>query len=431
MRINSVLYFNALISILLITINTSLKLDNIDIRIFEIIIISIIILPDFIRKVKKKLLWIMIFQLLISIVISYYYNINIEKNIIYSLHFVDIVIFLLFMNLYSVIFKETNIKKIFLQLLYRVNIRLRKATLLTIAIISGFGLSLGTSLVLSQIFEKKDYFITALLSRAIILSMMLFPVTATTATLIVIYSDLSIFSIVVTILPIFLMGFLANFYLNKNTISLPKNIDTIKEKKVNLLPFAISFITVITLIYFSIPILLALCWGAIIGFLSLERGKRNIKKLGVYLTKSMGLLKSEMSLFLITGLLVGNISNLQLQMHYNIPENLQIYIVPPTLVAIFICTALLSLHPMVVFGFIYPLSISFINAIPHNLLYCIWTVCFAVSLLMSPVSIISITSSMCSGLSVINCSYKMHWRFVAILSISMIMYIYLYSYFFL
>lgn len=98
------------------------------------------------------------------------------------------------------------------------------------------------------------------------------------------------------------------------------------------------------------------------------------------------------------------------------------WIVSALVLSVLPAIAACGIHPLILFNLIFPLINGAIVG-GLALQYLMWTTMFVVAQLISPVSISAILAASSLGVSPVETSYKLHWRFSLILCVCMYAYI--------
>nr|WP_174506520.1 hypothetical protein [Acinetobacter sp. Marseille-Q1620] len=397
-----------------------------------LLILVLLLIPNIKKIYKSKTGMIIFFQLIVTtFFLIYNKNYQISEILNSLMMFSNIAVFLIFMTLFLLIFKASHLDVYIVNSLLRYKEKYRKLVLLIMACLGSIGLSFGTNIVFGSILPQKNKNIAATLSRAIVLTMLLLPTTGSVAALMIVYSKLNFTQIVFTTFPIFLFSFILAYFIDSIYIKIQ---DTSNNEclRISWSPIFVSILVFFICILLKLPIILAMSWSALFGFMiSVKYKKVLLKKLGVVFLRSINRISPEILLFIITGLLIWSISNSDLihGLHLS-PILAQPYIIIPLTLTVMIVTSLIGLHPMMVFSFFYPLSLSITQNIPDYIMYSCWLIGFILSLLLSPVSVLTATSSFGSGLSISQSCYPLHWKYVGYMYLFTILYLLILFYIF-
>ncbi|MBB4264479.1 hypothetical protein [Roseospira visakhapatnamensis] len=350
-----------------------------------------------------------------------------------GMRFSGVAAFLICMPLYAVLFRAGGLDRWMARTLLRVRGGLRVPALLACATVSTFGLSFGTIPVYGSALPGGSRPAAAALSRGIVISMLLAPTTGSVAAVMAAYPTLGLPVILSATGPVAAFAFALGCLFRHGSVAFAEATPNRKRTEPTdwTAPVLVA-ILLIGLLGLGVSLLPAIAWSGVVTYLVWmrfqgrgRRWRRAVAGLRGVMNRSAARLAPEIMLFVATGWLAWALSGLTLPSDLGAPDagGLLRPALPAVILVAMAGIAMLGVHPMVVFGILHPLVAQIGTGLPPAAEYTVWLIGFVLALLLAPISVLTMTAAITSGLTPWQASVRLHGVYALCLGAGTVAYV--------
>jgi len=350
-----------------------------------------------------------------------------------GMRFSGVAAFLICMPLYAALFRASGLDRWMAQALLRVRGGLRVPALLACATVSTFGLSFGTIPVYGSVLPSASRPAAAALSRGIVISMLLAPTTGSVAAVMAAYPTLGLPAILAATVPVAVFAFALGCLIRHGVVAFGDASPTRTRGGATdwTAPLMVA-VLLVGLLSLDVPLLPAIAWSGVVTFVLWMRFRSRhrlwryaVAGLRGTLNRSAVRLAPEIMLFVATGWLAWALSGLAVPLDWvgGNAEGLLRLVLPAFILVAMAGIAVLGVHPMVVFGILHPLVTRIGTGLPPAAEYTVWLIGFVLALLLAPISVLTMTASITSGLSPWQASVRLHGVYALCLGVGTVAYV--------